>query len=102
MSQFSFNPNILPPNKSIHPDEHRQHVVAGIIVAVLAIGLGITYYIWGTNSSGHLQTTVDVVAQIKAEQQINNRAHILAQLSRATTTVTAAQKQQIINQLNNR
>ena len=122
MSQFSINPNILPPNKSIHPNEHRRHVVVGIVAAVLAICLGIVYYIWGTNSSRHLQTTADVVAQIKAEHQVNDRAQVLAQLrsatttpltaaqrkklissmTKATTTVTAAQKQHVINQLNNK
>ncbi|MEI6396912.1 MAG: hypothetical protein WCO48_02485 [Candidatus Taylorbacteria bacterium] len=102
MSRFSFNPNILPPNKSISSDTHRQHIVAGVVAAILAIFLGIAYYIWGVQKQADsLAARNATAAQIIMAQQKSVRAQIIDQLQNSSTTQpTAAQKKQLIAAMN--
>ena len=95
MSTFEINPHILPRNKSISPDKHHRQIVSGVVAAVLVVCFGAAYYFGGIPNDSSNNPTLDQIS--KADQQAKGRAQLLAELRSASSSpVTAAQRKELI------
>lgn len=116
MSTFALNPQILPPSGNISAEKHHKSMVAGIIVAILVVIIGFTYYFMNLpvqQPATAVTETPDANAIMRAQvistlqstsdvpPTATQKASVISALNKTSTKTTVDERQSVINKLNN-